>query len=292
MKPITHISLHRSLTDGDGDFLVGLRVVFDRKSGNTVYGRTLRPNEVDSGEGIPVKSGENLEFPPRSIGITMADVDRYAEIQSDGYAPVGNTVWTWLALPPDQSNHSYVVYLLAAARRLDSAYKHFRSASHLVSNLPPEKGYRARETMFDALGDAESMCIALNRAIRMINAAQQSIQVSTAVPREIEEIKETVESIRNAIEHIDERALGRARRENYADAISVFDQSDFFTSGVLKYAESELDIDADVLPALIKGREFIIDAAQEAGLCKICEESIKFQFTDEEPTSSHAIDPK
>ena len=39
-------------------------------------------------------------------------------------------------------------------------------------------------------------------------------------------------AIRNAFEHIDERAVGKAHREGPKDAESVFGQSDFFCSGV------------------------------------------------------------
>ncbi len=90
--------------------------------------------------------------------------------------------------------------------------------------------------MFDALGDAESMCVALNRAISMIAQAPSTISAPADVPQEVSEIEHAVLAIRNAFEHIDERAVGKARRENASDAVSVFDQSDFFSSGVLHYA--------------------------------------------------------
>ena len=142
------------------------------KDGNKVYGRTLNQGEPDSDEGIPVEAGETLEFPAGSISVTMAHVDQYSKPEANGYAPVANTVWSWLAIPPHENDQTFVNYLLAAARRLDAAHAHCSGALRFLTDPPNEKGFRAREAMFDALGEAESMCIALSRAIRMINQAQ------------------------------------------------------------------------------------------------------------------------
>ena len=266
---------------GEGDFLAGVRVVPAGRNGNKVYGRTLNHGEPDSGEGILIKTNEILEFPAGNISVTMADVDRYSAPEADGYASVANTVWTWLVIPPHEDDQTFVNYLLAAARRLDAAHAHCSGALRFLADPPNEKGFRAREVMFDALGEAESMCIALSRAIRMIDQARDTISAPAAVPQEISAIKDAVLAIRNAFEHIDERAVGRARRENFIDAMSVFDQSDFFTTGVLRYAGYSLNIQREVIPALIAGRQFIIEAATRAGLRKIVNTPIEWKFTEE-----------
>ena len=98
--PVTYISINLGPIVGANDFLAGVRVVPTGREGNRVYGRTLNPGEADSGEGIPLEVGETLEFPAGSICVTMADVDRYSKPDPSGYAPVANTVWTWLAIPP------------------------------------------------------------------------------------------------------------------------------------------------------------------------------------------------
>lgn len=59
----------------------------------------------------------------------------------------------------------------------------------------------------------------------------------------------------------------------------VFDQSDFFVSGVLRYAGHSLDIRTEVVPALIAGRGFIVEAATRAGLRKTVTEPIKWTFS-------------
>ena len=65
-----------------------------------MYGRTLNYGERDNDEGILVEPGDTLIFPQGSVKVMLADVDRYSEPESDGYAPLANTVWTWLAIPP------------------------------------------------------------------------------------------------------------------------------------------------------------------------------------------------
>ena len=273
--PVTYISINLGPKVGVDDCLAKVRVVPAGRDGSRLYGRTLNQGEPDTGEGILIEPGETLEFPAGSISFTMADVDRYAEPGPDGYAPVANTVWTWLAIPPHQDDQAFVNYLLAAARRIDTAHKHCTAALSFLDNTPADElGFRARESMFDALGHGESMCVALSRALRMIARASQMISTPTTVPPEVDAIEDTVLAVRNAFEHIDERAVGKARNENSIDAMSVFDQSDFFVSGVLRYAGHSLDIRTEVMPALIAGRRFIIEAATQAGLRKSINEPI------------------
>ena len=279
--PVTYISINLGPEVGVNDFLAGVRVVPAGRDGSRLYGRTLNQGESDSGEGISIEPGETLEFPAGSISVTMADVDRYAKPGPDGYAPVANTVWTWLAISPLLHDQTFVNYLLAAARRLDAAHTHCAAALSYLDNPTDELGFRAREAMFDALGHAESMCVALSRAVRMVARARQTISTPAAVPSQIDTIERAVLAIRDAFEHIDERAVGRARNEDAGDAMSVFDQSAFFASGVLRYAVHSLDIRAEVLPALIAGRRFIVEAATKAGLRKTINQPIQWTFTEE-----------
>ena len=279
--PVTYFRINLGREIGEDDFLAGVRVVPTGRKGNRVFGRAPNPGETDSGEGIALEVGETLEFPPGSLSVTMADVDRYTQPDPNGYAPVANTVWSWLVIPPRADDPTFVNYLLAAARRLDAAYVHCSGALRPLTSPPEEMGFRAREAMFDSLGNAESMCVALSRAIRMIARARETISAPAAVPREISAIEDAVLAIRDAFEHIDERAVGKARREDAVEAMSVFDQSDFFTSGVLRYAGHSLDIRCEVMPALIAGRRFIVEAATQAGLMKTITVPFKWTFTAE-----------
>ena len=71
-------------------------------------------------------------------------------------------------------------------------------------------------------------------------------------------------SVKATIQDI-ERAMGQARHEQQTDALSIFNQIQFVTSGVLRYAGYSLDLRSQVIPALIASRKFIFDVAIERG---------------------------
>jgi len=146
-----------------------------------------------------------------------------------------------------------------------------------LSDRVDEPFIRTRERIFGSLGNAELMCISLNRAIEMITKTQTCFQeVKTAVPEEIEDLREVVRAIRNAFEHIDERAMGRTRWEDTGDATSIFDQGDLVSYGVLRYADYALNLRAHVIPTLIAARKFIYDVITEAGTAKTVNQAIEF----------------
>ena len=280
IPPIRFIGVNLGPEVGTDDTVVGVRAVPSRREGQTVYGRTLNYGESDHGEAISVEPGDTLIFPQGSVKVKLADVDRYSELEPDGYAPLANTVWTWLAIPPRSFDVSGGHYLLAAARRLDMAHVHGTAALRALHDCPGKPFVKARALMFDALGHAESMCIALRRVIGMIQEANARFSIRIPVTNVIAGIEPSVRSIRDAFEHIDERAEGRARQEGPSDAMSVFDQSDFFASGILRYAGHSLDIQTEVVPAMIAARTFLADAVAEAGRTKIINGEIKWTFTE------------
>lgn len=275
-EPITYIGLHLGPNSGANDAVIGVRVVPERKVGNVVYARTLNAGELDTDEGISLDVGEKLVCPPGSVKVTIQDVDRYAKLHSDGYAAITNTVWTWLQIPP-HADETFFNYLLAVSRRLDMAHALCLAALSELSDRADEPFIRTRERIFGALGNAELMCISLNRAIEMIRKTQTYFQgIKTAVPKEVEDLREAVSAIRNAFEHIDERAVGRTRRENAEDATSIFDQGDLVSYGVLRYADHALNLRTHVVPALIIARKFIYDVITEAGTAKTVSQAIEF----------------
>ena len=280
ISPISHMSLNLGPQVGEDDAIVRVRVVPIGSDGHTVYARTLNFGEADNGEFITVEPGDTLIFPAGTMKVTIADVDRYSEQTPDGYAPVANTVWSWLAIPPRAPLLTVHNYMLAAARRLDIAHVHCMGAlSGLAACSSQASFLKTRAVMFEALGHAESMCIALSRAVRMLRQAKGKVSVKIAVPVAVDTVESRVRSIRDAFEHIDERAEGKAMREGPADAMSVFDQNDFFTSGILRYAERSLDIAGEAVPAMVASRQFIIDAVSAEGPTKTLQKEMKWTFT-------------
>ena len=262
-EPITHLSLN--IGSGEDELLlVGIRVIPAGRDGSTVLARTLNHGEPDSGEGIVLQPGERLLFPPGSIKATVQDIDRVNTPDSYGYAVIANTVWTWLQIGPSP-DPKFFEYLFAAARRLDSAHALCVSVMSEFGNNANWLSIKSRERVFRALGNAELMCIALNRADMMIKDIVAMWPVATTLPDEVDTILPALSAIRNAFEHIDERAMGRARHEHETDAVSIFNQIEFVTSGILRYANYSPDLRSQVIPALIASRTFIFGVATERG---------------------------
>ena len=264
LEPITHISLNLGPNMGTTDFMVGIRVVPAGRNGNEVYARTLNTGEPDGGESILLNVGDELIFPAGNLRITLRDVDKYAEVQPTGYAAITNTVWTWLQMPPPKSG-AFFHYMLSTARRLDQAHALCVQILQELDALPEERGITRRTRLFNALANSESMCLALGRAITMIMNAGNKIQVKTAVHPDLKNLGERATAIRDAFEHIDERAFGKARRETSTDALSIFNQADLASDRVLRYAKHSLSLPLDVLPNLVKARRFVYDAISEPG---------------------------
>ncbi len=262
---------------GANDALIGVRVVPAGRDGNKVFGRTLADGEPDSGEPVTFfpYAGEELHFPPGSVRIFLRDLDEGNLPGPDGYAPVSNTLWTWLIVgaPPDPTLFRF---LFAAARRLDTAHSLCVDVIGALTDRQ-EPFIKARQRLFGALGLAELMCVALWRALDMLQTipAQFSVPVtlSTAVTAAFPALRE----IRNAFEHIEDRALGKVSHKAHPDALSIFDQRDLISSGVLRYASYSLDMKSDVLPMLVDSRRAIREVAiATAGTAKTLNFPVSF----------------
>lgn len=287
IEPISWLGLNLGPELGVDDAIVSVRVVPVKREGRTIYGRTLNFGEPDSGENITVNPGDTLIFRPGFMNVNITDVDRYSDRGSDGYAPVANTVWSWLLIPPVTQLREIYHYLIAVARRLDMAHVHCIGALDGLKVSSGQSSFlKQRVGMFEALGHAESMSIALSRAFRMI----QDEQMKITVPAEVTAVADRVHKIRNAFEHIDERAKGKARHEGQVDAMTVFDQSNFFQSGVLRYADHSLDIAGEVVPAMVAARKFIVDVVARDGSTKTHSGEIKLTFT-EDPAPTPMVPP-
>ena len=260
--PIDYLTINIGPDVGDNDALIKVRVIPVGRNGNKVIGKTLTCGETDSGDTITIWPGEKLLFPAGNINISIQDIDRENKLEPDGYAPISNTVWTWLQLgkPADPNLFRF---LFAVARRLDTAHTLCVNAINELGLCPDEPYIQTRARIFKALGYAELMCVALNRATTMIKDIPSEFSVLVAVPNAVDTILPALKALRDAFEHIEERALGNVFRKPNTDALSIFDQEDFFSSGILRYANHSLELKAQVIPALISSRQFIFDVAVE-----------------------------
>ena len=275
-QPIRYLGFNMGPNVGENDTLMGVRVVPAGRDGHIVLGKTLNHGEPDSGEYISVREGERLLFPVGSVKITIRDIDRENVPGPDGYAAVANTVWTWLQVGPEPDANLFR-FLAAAARRLDTAHALHVNALGQLGTRPDEPFIKTRARLFEALGYAELMCVALNRAIGMVNNIPVEFSVQTDVPQSADAISLALTDMRNAIEHIEDRAFGKVRGKPDLHALSIFDQAEFFSSGVLRYGDHSLDLRGDIAPALISSRRFIFEvAAEKSGAARINNVPIEF----------------
>ena len=86
------------------------------------------------------------------------------------------------------------------------------------------------------------------------------------VPDSVKKTSKAVLEMRNAFEHIDERAEGMVGKGKAdADALTIFHQPDFVQSAVLRYRNYELSFESEVIAALIDCRELVMNAIEERG---------------------------
>jgi len=274
--PITHISINLTPEVGINSTLSAIRVVPAGQQGGIVFGRTLHHGEEDSGEGIIPQPGQTLVFPVGSLKVSIRDIDQRVDVGEDGYSDMANTVWSWLRLGP-KPDFGLFQYLFAAARRLDSAHDNCQSALQEVGRPTNESYIKTRERQIRALGRAEAMCVAFDRATRMLEKLPKRFPISTKTPPSVNSIGTALGSIRDAFEHVDERIFGNAHKESIEEAFTIFDQDDFMKSGILRYAGYSLDLRNDVLPALVEQRSFIYDVAiEKAGSAKTLNVPLRF----------------
>ena len=70
------------------------------------------------------------------------------------------------------------------------------------------------------------------------------------IPEEIDSLSATLLRMRNALEHIDERAMGEAKDGTADNAMSIFFQPHFVDQGVLTYAGEGMSFTKGVPVAL------------------------------------------
>jgi hypothetical protein len=258
---VRYLSINMTPEVGANDWLVAVRIVPDGRDGTKVYGRSLKAGEVDPD--VPVifdpNAGEELHFRPGSVQITIQDVDRMAKPGPDGYATISNTVWTWLSIGAPTAPTLFR-FLLAASRRLDTAHSLYTQVEAALGGFSGASPHQ-REQLFAALGVSELLCVALGRAVDMLQKIPTTFSVDVQLPATITSKAFALREIRNAFEHIEDRALGKVRGKLDADALSIFDQGDLFTRGVLTYASHSLGLRSEVLPMLVHARRAAFETA-------------------------------
>ena len=154
----------------------------------------------------------------------------------------------------------FFLYLYALARRLDAAHAAWELAMRERENARSEGAIVQRIGYFRALSEAEVIIIALHRAMNMVLRFDGVFPLGLEIPDSIRKLEPLVKDMRDAFEHIDERAQGKInlRGKMDAEALTIFDQPDFIESSVLHYRGKDLHFHEDVLAALLTCRELVL----------------------------------
>ncbi|MFT4087648.1 MAG: light-mediated development protein DET1 [Gordonia sp. (in: high G+C Gram-positive bacteria)] len=248
MTAISHLGIHTD-ADGDDGFLIGQRVVPTRLEGGKIYARPLLLGEHDDGRRVHARPGQDVVIEPQ-IELDYIDEWESRYVGEGGYVPLTPVLFTWLAVCPDWSVEARR-YLLAAARRLDQAQALFVRMDSL-SSTEAEGAPARRRILWELIGTAELAVVALGRAVDMCVQAVDVVgcQLQVSIPDVITSRAEAIREIRNAYEHIEDRAFGNVRGKPNADAESIFDHASLLVDGVVSYGVHRLDLNSDV-PAVI-----------------------------------------
>ena len=148
------------------------------------------------------------------------------------YAPLTNTIWTWMSIGPTLGAETLTRYLLAAARRLDAAQRSFRRIRDRLDAFDAAgPGPHTRLDVFEIVGDIETTVIALSRAIDMAMQVGALTPITTPVPASLTAVAPGLTKIRKAYEHIEDRAQGNInRRPDARQALTIFDWTTLFNN--------------------------------------------------------------
>ncbi len=280
-QEVRAISLNMTSEIGADDALIYVKVVPESRDGLLVYGRTPLPEE--QGLDLPIifypENGEELHFKQGSIKLSIMDIDKHASKYSDGYASITNTLWTWLSIGQPTSIEIFRL-IMATGHRLDATHSILADILKRRDNI---KGsfITQRECAFEALSLAEIFVVVFSKSINLSYTIKKSSKSITEIPIAIKNIKKSVDEMRNAFEHIESRAFGRVKNKNAPEVVSIFDQGEFISRGILSYLGHKIDLVNEVPKILINLREYLFKLAIEiGGNTKICSQDICFFNTN------------
>jgi hypothetical protein len=94
--------------------------------------------------------------------------------------------------------------------------------------------------------------------------ASELIGATTPVPPTIVAKRVDLGAIRNAYEHIEDRALGQVHQKPHPDALTIFEYDALLKEGHLTYTGHTLDVEEDFPKLIAEAREFLKDVAKNS----------------------------
>jgi len=246
MTAYSHIGIHQLETSEDNSDLVpSMRIVpVSHENNNEVWARTLRHGEPDDGRRVHVRPGGQVRFDQGTLVAELDAIDAHEVATESGYVPLASVLSTWLAFGREHWDDDAVRYLGAAARRLDVANEMFIRVRALETevNTNSFSGPQLRRRLFAVVGLIEIAMISLGRAVKMIKEAPEHFDVTVAIPETLLESYPAIHAIRNAYEHIEDRAFGTHFGSTDPAALSIFDYSSIFREDVIVCGAHTFDI--------------------------------------------------
>lgn len=257
MQAISHLGIHDTDDPSNKyDLLFAMRVVPVRQEGNIVYARTLRYGERDTGERVHVPPGGQVVFENGAVRAELEYIDSLQQATLSGYVPLTPVLWSWLRVATFAP--STTRYVLAAARRLDIANELLMDVQRLEDEVNADEGMKGpdvRRRLFLLIGSVEMAIVALGRAFAMITRAPESVRGSIAIPASLRAAAKTVKAIRDAYEHIEDRAFGNVFGEPDPQALTIFEYDELLASDRIVYAGYSLDLKQELPGLLAEARE-------------------------------------
>ncbi len=251
----------------DDQLLHVARVVPAGSDESTVFMRALRPGEEDSGEAVHVPAGKRVVLRAGDLSISLDEIDARSPEGRGGYAPVADTIWTWCQVVGAE-DQSLLLLLLAAARRLDATHVFWSAALDALEEADTLDGIDRRAKLFHSLAMAEVTVISLSRVVEMLYRLEERSCLDLRIPESVGAFREPLRRMRNALEHIDDRAIGEARDGTADSAMSIFFQPLFVDEGVLIYAGKGIRFSTGIPKAFIQCREVIMRVTKARPRCE------------------------
>ena len=245
--PIGAIGLNASGDAGANDLLFQLRVVPDGRANGVVYGRTLLHGEADDGRRVHVRPGESFTLAKGAVTVALDAIDDYYR-NVDHERPQGSlatALRVWFGIDPGANTEMHRL-TTAAAYRLDAAEHLLRRAHSIRSAMPDENNLTGPQLVAKAdelIHLVQEGIVALARCIAIVKRGIRTSSFAVEQQAAIELHDASIKAIRDAYEHIDERAFGKVgRKRDDERATMIFDHNLLVQDGIIEYLEHRLDI--------------------------------------------------
>ena len=223
---------------------------------NTVYLRSLRHGEEDTGEVAHIPAGKRIVIRAGDLSIHSEEIDAKSPKGRGGYAPIADTVWTWYRIAGAE-DANLLMLLLAAARRLDASHVFWAATTAALEESRGLRGIERRAALFRSLAMAEVTVVSLSRAVALIHRLEKEFALGLRFPQNFDSNTEALRRMRNALEHIDDRAMDQARDGTADSAMSIFFQPLFVDQGILTYAGEGLSFATGAPGVLLACRDLL-----------------------------------